>query len=312
MILVGQILITLLAVIVIYKFTEENFSHASAYIAALLAAFLPEFVYATISYTPTVHFHFLFIALLFVLYRYNRYANNGALIAVPLLMSVLVYFRTEFAIYAAFVFLVFALRRQFRMFLIGGALTVLFLLPWQLRNWYVFKDVRVPFNTGFGLNFYRGHNPYGIGHWGDEGVYNQLRVYGRERTFELAMNRIFLNAAVESIATHPGREVINSIKKAAHLWIFNTDDERARNMLYIVPWLFLLVFSVYGLIVSFSWNRHCFAYIFFIYSTLVAMAFLAQPRHQTMMKIALVPFAAYGIEVAARSAPKIFRRIHVE
>ena len=308
-ILGSQILIAVLVVLVVFKFTQENFSRVSGYVAALIVAFLPEFVYATMSHTPTVHFHLLFLILLFVLYRYNQRINTSTLTLVPLLLSILVYFRTEFAVYALLIFITFALRRQFRLFFFGYALTLLFVLPWQLRNSYVFRDICVPFSTGFGLNFYRGHNPYWIGHWGDEQLYDQLRVHGRERTFELTMNRIFSNAAMKVIAENPGREAIYAIKKIAHLWFFNTGDERTQNILYIVPWFILLVFSAFGLAGSFSWQKHLFAYIFFIYSTLIAVVFFAQPRHQTMMKIALIPFAAYGVEMLGRLIPRIIRHI---
>jgi hypothetical protein len=173
---------------------------------------------------------------------------------------------------------------------------ILIILPWQVRNYVVFDKI-IPITTNSGLNLYRGHNPYGISVWADDSLNAQIRSVRNEEDFEVKMNDIYLESAFTSIKENPDKEIVYPFIKLYNLWIINTSDNRTFNIIYLIPWVVFLLFSVYGLFKSGSWNVHRFSYLYFIFFSIVAIIFFALPRYQTMMKIALVPFAAMGVEM---------------
>jgi len=119
----------------------------------------------------------------------------------------------------------------------------------------------------------------------------------RDNSFEINMNRIYENKAYNFIKNNPVKFIENAAIKFGYFWLFNWNEKRTNNFLYIISTLFLLISFIYGLIKSFSWKKYSYFYLFFIYSTLIAVIFFPMLRYQTMMKIMMVPFCAYGIEV---------------
>ena len=300
LILLGHTIAAAFVVAIVYRFTSEYFSEFSALIASFLAAFLPEFIYAVTSYTPTVFYHLLVMLLLYQLYKTRMAQNTKTVVIMGLAMSLIVYLRSEFSMFVVFVLVSFLLSRRIRQFLVVGGIIMLTLLPWQIRNYLTFGNRWVPFTTSFGLNFYRGHNPYNIGDWTDEEIDNRLLAHAENSLFEIEMNKIYTDAALRSLREQPGRELFDSLKKIMHLWVFNPDEPRARNMLYLLPWFAILMLSTIGLRETLAWRGHLYVYLFLIYSTAVAVMFFAQPRYQTMMKITLMPFAGFGVERVLR------------
>ena len=181
---------------------------------------------------------------------------------------------------------------------------ILIILPWQVRNFVVFDKV-IPLTTSSGLNLYRGHNPYDIGVWGDDSLFAQIRSVRNAEDFEVKMNNIYLESAFTSIKENPDKEIVYPFIKLYNLWIINTSDNRTFNIIYLIPWVVFLLFSVYGLFNSGQWKVHKFSYLYFIFFSIVAIIFFALPRYQTMMKIALVPFAALGVEMLYNKLKKI-------
>jgi hypothetical protein len=114
--------------------------------------------------------------------------------------------------------------------------------------------------------------------------------------FELRMQGIFVARAWDTIVNNPWHSLTNGFVKVVHLWVISPNDDRAQNLWYLVPWGFIMFFFLIGMGATRSWRRHTYLYLFLICSSLVAFVFFALPRYQTMMKTAIVPFAAYGIE----------------
>lgn len=158
----------LLAVVLIpltYHFTKRYFSARSALWASAFVALLPEFVYATTSYTPTVLYHVAIMLLLLLLYDDQNMQSTKAQIGIALLMLFTIYLRPEFLLFAGIILVCLLKQRNIKGALVIGGMIVLLLLPWQMRNYATFHRF-VPLGTSFGLNFYRGHNPDAIASWG--------------------------------------------------------------------------------------------------------------------------------------------------
>jgi hypothetical protein len=165
-----------------------------------------------------------------------------------------------------------------------------------VRNYQVFNEF-VPLTTSGGLNFYRGNNAERLGSWGNDITNKEIIDIKRDNKFELNLNRVYLTNALRYIKNNPGPAVRDMFVKIYHLWVIDTFDNRSYLWTYILPSIFILILFIFGFIKSYSWESYRYVYLFLIYSTIIAAVFFTLPRYQTMMKILIIPFAAYGIEM---------------
>ena len=301
LIILSQILISCILILLVYKYTRKYFSETSALIAAAITGFLPEFIFASSQIQVTLFYHIGIIALLLQLYKLNEdKIRYDTFIFIGIILGVLILFRSEIVLFAVLIIIYLINKKYHKGLLVIAGIILIFILPWQIRNYVLFEEI-IPFTTSAGLNLYRGHNPYYIGNWGDDSLNAQFRSIKDDENYEVKMNYIYLENAIKSIKENPDKEIIYPFIKLFHLWIMNPSYERTNHPIYFVPWFALLLISIYGLIKSASWKNHKFTYLFLIFFNSVAIIFFALPRYQTMMKIALVPFAAYGFEMILHS-----------
>ncbi len=119
---------------------------------------------------------------------------------------------------------------------------------------------------------------------------------------------MYFEYAFASINKYQSRELIYSFTKLFHLFFFYPGDQRVFNIFYLFPWFLLLGFSLHGIIKTFSWNKYKSIYLFIVYSCLIGIIFFVLPRYQTMMKIALIPFAAYSINSLIEASKRKLRK----
>jgi len=111
------------------------------------------------------------------------------------------------------------------------------------------------------------------------------------------MNKYLVDKALRNIYRNPVEELGYVLEKIYDLWLFNPDDLRSANYFYLIPWFILITLFLLCLIKSFNWNKQKFIFLFLIYINLIVIVFFCLPRYQTMMKIALIPFAGEGIKI---------------
>lgn len=287
----------LIALLFLYLLTKRMFSEQAAVAAVAIFALLPEFIYASATYGTTTIYHLAVISALYYLSKADEQGFSGKYLLISAsILAILLLFRQEILLFSAMLIFYALSKRNYKSAIVIFSLSSAVLIPWQIRNYEVFGKY-VPLSTSGGVNFYRGHNPYAPDCWGDEPLYQELYKYKDSANFELYMSKVFYDFSLNSIAEDPLREVSFTFEKLFNLWIVNPKYPRANHILYLAPWLILLPLSLYGMWRRRSFRRYKFFYMFFIYSSLLAVAFFALPRYQTMMKIALVPFAGYALSI---------------
>jgi 4-amino-4-deoxy-L-arabinose transferase-like glycosyltransferase len=287
-----HIFFSALVIFFLYKLCVKLFDNLVALIAIIVYAVIPEFIYAVISVSPTIIFHLLIILIIYRLLL-NQGKNKLDSI-VPLLLSFLIYLRSEFVLFAVLLIVAFTLKKHFKIAFTTLLLITMFILPWSIRNIIEFSRI-IPFTTNFGQNLYRGNNASDVGWWGEEIMIEKTKKLPRDYSFEIHYNEMYLERAVSYIKGNPLKFVENGFRKQFELWVFNLSDPRALNFLYLAPSIFILLFFSIGLIKTFDVSEYKFIYLFFLHGIVIATIFFALPRYQTMMKILMIPFTAAGL-----------------
>lgn len=291
LIILSHIIVSLMTVVALYVLAERNFSENVAVLSGYIFAVVPDFLYAVVSFTPTILFHCGVVCIMLLLY--SKRSSAASFLILGVMISLLIYVRSEFILFVVMLAGLFAYRREWKKLIFVSSVVILLMVPWSVRNYQVFHSF-VPFTTSGGLNLYRGNNADQIGAWGNPATNERVKSLARTERFELELNALFYDAAVEYIGTHPLAVAKDIPVKLFDLWIFDRHSER-NNWYYTVYSVLFSVLFFIGLFRSAS-VRHVHVYIFFMYFSLVVALFFCLPRYQTMMRIAMVPFAAVGIE----------------
>ena len=286
-----QTVLSLLLIILIFLFTREHFTESSAVIAAYAVAVFPDFIYSVLSFTPTILYQCGVIALMILLYR-NETLSNKTTAWIIVVSVCLLYLRFEFFLYSVIIFCSWLLNKMKKRAFVYCAVLILALSPWVVRNYLVFDEF-IPFTTSVGLNLYRGNNAGEFGDWGDNATNREARLIAHDKKFEIGYNNVFWQNARSYILDHPIQTVVNTIQKTINLWIFNIHDKRTSTMFFGIYSITLFLFFVTGSIVTFNWEKHRYAYLFFISTTLISSLFFVLPRYQTTLRALIIPFAAF-------------------
>lgn len=287
-----QILCAAAVIFLLFKLCANIFDKKIAIVSALVYAILPEFIYACISFSPTIIFHLLIVL---VFYRLQRHSNTNNLdIVLAVLLAAIIYLRSEFILFVLFLLLYYIILKQYRQALSYIVIILFLILPWSIRNSIVF-DSLVPMTTNFGQNLYRGNNSSDVGWWGEEVMVEKVRKLPRDKSFEIHMNQLYLNRAINYIKENPVRFVINGFRKQFELWVFNLTDTRTKLLIYLIPTISIFCLFIIGIIRSFNFSKYKYFYMFFLQATILSAIFFSLPRYQTMMKVLMLPFAVIGM-----------------
>ena len=291
-ILLIQIIISSINVFLLFRLTSHIFSKNAAIIAALIYALLPEFIYASCNINIVVLYHTGILAFFYMLVQGKIFSSYQKLAVFILVIIFLIYLRFEFIIFIL-LFGAIAYRELGIKKLAIIYLSLLILLsPWLIRNNIVFRHFPL-LSTSTGLNLFRGHNEHFVGYWGDESFDKSLAQFQRPG-YEIDANNFYKEKAISFISSHPKDEIIYSFQKLFHLWVFNNDDQRTGSIYYKLPALLILFAFLLGVFYSFSISRFKYFYLFFVFFSIISVVFFALPRYQTMLKVAIIPFAAQG------------------
>ncbi|MCK5742552.1 MAG: glycosyltransferase family 39 protein [Chlorobi bacterium] len=294
LIMIFQALLSVLAMYLLYRFTLMRFNEKTALTAAAIYAFLPEFIYASTSYGSVIIYHIAVSAMIMLMIRLENSDKTRDFIYAGLLLGGTMYFRPEFVLFFAMFSIMLLRSGKMKKLFLSFVIAFLCVLPWQIRNYTVFEEF-VPMTTSGGQNFYRGHNPYRPGVWCDDEIVESIKKLQADNKYELNLSRMYYGYAFRTIKDAPADEISRSAEKLLHLFLVNPYDNRTENLAYLLPWGLLLVFSILGIYKSRNIAGNRYLYIFLAYHAILAIIFFAIPRYQTMMKIILIPYAAYGV-----------------
>ncbi|UCE27687.1 MAG: glycosyltransferase family 39 protein [Candidatus Coatesbacteria bacterium] len=186
--------------------------------------------------------------------------------------------------------------------------TVLTILPWSVRNYYVHQHPCLVKSSIWQV-LWIGNNPAATGSLrtgrGSSIFYNEMPAELTERIknapTEIERSAILRKTALRYIKENPGRVLATDLKKVAHLWWFDPYHPRERNPLSWVPWQTLFLLGGAGLILK-ARDVRKYLPVFFLfigYGSAYAI-FVPSPRYKFVFIPYFLALAAVTITTAVR------------
>jgi hypothetical protein len=273
----------------LFRITESLYNGKVALIAILIYTLIPEFIYTSYSLGTTQIYHLFLTLIIF----YSLKSTRRSKFTLPIILGIAILFRFELFLLLMMIVILMLIRKNYAQVLLLIVIPSLFLTPWVIRNQQTFNEF-IPFSTTGGLNLYRGSNEIMIGGWHNFNTLEKLSNFkGDTSKIELFLNDMYKEEVVNYITSDYTTSSINFVKKFFYYWFVNPNEEKALNIMYIIPWFVLLSLSIVG-IVRYK-KLPSMIVIIIVYHTLLAVLFIPLLRYQNMMKIVLIPIAAYGL-----------------
>ncbi|MBU0518691.1 hypothetical protein KJ564_07110, partial [bacterium] len=188
------------------------------------------------------------------------------------------------------------------LFAIGVTIIV---APWTIRN-YIKLDAFVPLRSAFSYNMWRGNH---VGATGtvrtfagtdiDEAVSPEYRAYYEAHMVpdEIARDRFFAGEVKKFISEHPDEYISLCLTRLYYIWWRDMTHPLTAHPAYIVPWIFILIFSSIGLLLSKNNWREWSLWIFQILGFTVMFSLtIVLPRYRMPIYPAMFLLAAMGID----------------
>lgn len=301
LILLLNIFADIFSVLLIYLLIKNKINEYTALIAAFIFACLPEIIFLASKVGTGSLYICLSLFLFYLLEKTNH--NKIQLIQIGTLLSFMVYLRSETILLLILISFYLMYKKQIKSGIIITGIVITALMPWQIRNYTAF-DTFVPLTTSSGLNLYRGNNPEYPGSWGEEKMSLKKANLPNNYSFEIKMNKFYTEEAVNFILNNKIKSVGFIFQKLFNLYFIDWHDKRACHPLYLISHFTLLLLFILGLIKYFRNNKKFDSLlIFIVFYSITCAVFFALPRYQTMMKPAMIPFAAYFIALIYKKQP---------
>lgn len=284
-----QIVLSLCSLYGLHRWVKSTLSLPVANLSVLFLAVLPEMVFAPLTVGPTVWFHLLMVLFLGLA---GRQPNRFQTLALALVASTLVYFRSEtllfFGLFAGW--LVMHRKIRLAMILILGLTIMLF--PWMWRNHTELGTWTLSNNLG--VNVYRGNNAGALGDWPGQWWPEVVQFRQQPATYEQKYDRWALHQSLEWIQRNPRAALGRIPEKLAKFWLLDWSDPRSRSPFIWAFWLPLLAAGGVGWYRRPKTGMEPLTMLLLSY-TLLMLIFFPQLRYQTMLRFFFIPFSAWGV-----------------
>jgi len=274
----SQIMLSIVVLLLVYFLSKDLFNEKIALISALTYAIFPEFIFTIGVGNSIIHFQIILLLTFYFIIKKDLIDISYNKIKLDIILSILfalgIYFRSEyflfFVIYLTFLFY----KNNRKSMLIILALVVIYLLPWQIRNYQTF-DKFVFLTTNSGFNIYRGH------YTGDDfefkiedKVYDEMLLEYENPNFELIQKDIFTKYAIENIKSDIQKSIFKGFDNIFKYLLIQYKDPRSLHPLYLIPWLIMLPISIFGIIKSRGMAINKFVYFYIISNLITVFIFL--------------------------------------
>jgi len=300
-----QSLLSSLTCVILFLLGKRVFNSFVGIIAGAIAAFYaPLIFYSGMLYSETLFF-FLFSLLLLAIANFLPNLKNMILVGLLFALSALT--RPEVLLFLPFWWISALLERKrlrkevINSLAIATGATFLFIAPWTVRNYLVYKDF-VFISTRFGENLYVGSD---LNHYGLESTVSNNLIKGMTSPIEI--DRKLFHLALKNYREHP-REILlmdlAKMKKVLTEW--SAYDHWQLDQKYsfykgiqiptITSFTLIALLGLGGILVSLPQNRFSlFSLLLLLGNFFTQIIFFPSPRYRLQVEPILALFAGYTL-----------------
>lgn len=298
-ILIFEIIQAIIGVVtcwLIYDVGRIKFNNQVAILALLIASTFPLLAFASAQISDITLQVFLRCLFYWLLFKLEIQPNSkGLLSLIGVSMGMLLIARTEMWLYLPFIVLwmIWIFKEKWlRLFTPIMLVAMITVAPWVIRNYVQFNTVTL--NTSGGLNLWEGQNAEakGVPSWytqprAELSDSAKVKISELEPTkyYEIKLNQIYFDEAKSFILLHPKRVLELGLRKLLFYWgaVYpgvNFTYSNVDSPFYWLPWLLILPFFLYGIILNIrSFKQHFLFHTSFFLSTITVMTFFVLPKY---------------------------------
>jgi hypothetical protein len=283
-------------------------SEIAALLVGIVMALHPVFVFSVTTY-HALNIYIVLLLIVFDLTLSTRRPTYPLSIVVGVFAGIAVLIRTEYLVLIGAIILGSLItHRNWKSTAVAAIAAFAVIAPWTARNYVVFHRI-IPVANSEGYNLFKGFNAEtnGSGKWVDDNHVSD-RLLGSEldavllnRNYENARDKVFYDAAIEYIKSHPLRSfVVLPVYKLALFWIYDIAEPKTYELLYQLQFWPLFALSIIGLGMAarsgcFAQPDHRTVLVLFAFQTLVMMGYAVHARYRMNVEPFLYAYAAFGI-----------------
>jgi 4-amino-4-deoxy-L-arabinose transferase-like glycosyltransferase len=183
--------------------------------------------------------------------------------------------------------------------LIMGSVCIALILPWTIRNYFVF-DAFVPVKSSMGRHLLEGNHPFGDGVvFADEftKVFSEPERKRLRNLSEIEEDKIFQKKAIEYIKADPGRFIQTTVKRIYYYWSFaNPHRPTSHDKLRMVTYGPVFILAMIGLLlVRRNWREgSLFLTLFLSYPLFYYVTQVTINRYRYGAEAFLIIMASYA------------------
>ena len=289
LVLVSQILLSAISVAVFYKINKIFFSQKISFYSSLLFSLFPLHVYSC-SQISSISLQIFFIILFFFFFfQFVEKRNILSIILLSFVAGLLILLRGEFiaililSLFYLFIFFKVSIKNILLIFLI----TLITISPYLIRNIIIFEKLTITKSLGY--NLWKGNNPNasveGSGSV-DKSLQNKINKIPEDKFYQINLDKIFLDQAIENIAQEPKKYLILFVKKIASFLLIDIESTYPDyyHPLHYLPVLLLGITSLIGIIFSDKKSyRLNYLILIFFFNVIIFASFFILPRYSLVI-----------------------------
>ena len=312
LILSTQILLSSVAVALLYEINKLFFSKKISFYSSLLFSLFPLNIYSCTqisSVTLQVFFSILFFYFFFKLIQKRNIFFIGLF---SFTAGLLILLRGEFIIiiFLSFLYLYLFFKISIKKISIIFLIMLITISPYLIRNVYIFNTITI--TKTFGYNLWKGNNLNSKVEGSElinANLEKKINKVSKDKFYQINLDKVFLDEAITNILLDPTRYAFLYIKKFLSFLFIDINSSQTNYYVpfHYIPVLILGITSLIGIFLSDKKSKELnyLIMIFFVY-IFIFSSFFILPRY----KLAILPLQIIFTNIFINSISKKFFKNH--
>ncbi len=296
MVLITQTVLSTFSIFIFYKLNNFFFSKNWSLFNSFLFSIFPLNIYITTQISSISLQTLLLIIYLYLLFSLSEIKSFTKLkiFFLSLVAGLLMLLRGEFYLIFVLTLIYFFLLKKINLKKTIAILIISLLVisPYIIRNYYTFNKVTLTKSLGF--NLWKGNNPYAkvegsesFEAFSDNSINEKRENLPKDKLYEFHLDSLFFDEGLIYIKENPSLFIERYIKKFFSFFYFNINSEYPNyfHPLFIVPIVFLSIFSTAGIFISVKKldYKKTYLLLYLLLTMLIFSLFFILPRYKMII-----------------------------